>query len=139
MGITSEVRDGKLYVLCFEELAHFLVYNSRYKVLFCPYDLPAIVVTHQNYDWCINQNDYKFVYELELPLLEIVSSQNHNGLGLTINSNSRYASFLGGVSFDEADIWREKEIEKRLKKLGSYQQLEKVREEVDQLIKTLPI
>lgn len=136
--VTSEVRDGKLYVLCFEELAKFLVFNSTYKVLFCFHGLPAITVNKENYNWCKEKGD-TFVYELELPDLEINMTENHTGVNLSINSNPRYLSFLRGTSFDHVEVWREKEIERRLEKLGSYQQLEKVREEVDQLIKTLPI
>lgn len=140
MNITSEVRDGKLYVLCFEELAEFLVFNSKYKVLFCYHGLPAIKVTKENFQWCKEKGSgMGFIYELELPLLEIVACENHNGLNLTVRFNPKYNSYFTSHDFSDVEIWREKEIEKRLEKLGSYQQLDKVREEVDKLIKSLPI
>ena|SRR6478736_2318001 len=146
MMVTSEVRDGKLYVLCFEELAEFLVFNSRYKVLFCSYNFPAIIVNKDNFEYCKKlhkqgegTSDHNFIYELELPSLEVKMAEGHNGLDFSVNSNPRYRSAFTGLSFENVKIWREKEIERRLKKLGSYQQLEKVREEVDQSIKSLPI
>lgn len=140
--VTSEVRDGKLYILCFEELAEFLVFNSRYKVLFCSYGLPAIIVNQNNFEYCKKlhkegegTSDHNFICELGLPALEVKISDNH----FSVNSNPRYRTSFHGLSFEDVNVWRENEIERRLKELGSYQQLEKVREEVDQLIKTLPI
>lgn len=143
--ITSEVRDGRLYLLCFEELARFLVFNSMYRVLFGSYNRPAIRVNTYNFDWCLDlvkkaegTSDCNFIIEFELPALEVKISENYNGLMFSVNSNPKYNPSFQGISFDDLDIWREKEIEKRCKKLGSYQQLEKIREEVDNEIKQLP-
>lgn len=144
--VTSEVRNGKLYVLCFEELAEFLVFNSRYTVLFGSYNRPAIKVSKDNFNLCLEivkkaeyTSDCNFVIELELPSLEIKTTEYSNEVKVSVNSNPKYGRYFNGISFDEADVWREKEIERRLEKLGSYQELEKVREEVDELIKSLPL
>ncbi len=143
--VTSEVRDGKLYLLCFEELAEFLVKNSRYTVLFGSYNRPAIKVNEKNFDWCLNlvkkaegTSDCNFIIELELPSLEVKMSEGHNGLRFSVNSNPRYRSSFTGISFDDLNVWRNKEIEKRLQKLGSYLEVERVTEEVDNEIKLLP-
>jgi len=144
MTATSEVRDGKLYLLCFEELAEFLVNNSRYTVLFGSYNRPAIKVNKDNFNWCLDlvkkaegTSDCNFIIELELPSLEIKATEDHNGVRLSVNSNPKYLPAFTGISFDSQYIWRNKEIEKRLKKLGSYQELDKVTKEVDEELKQL--
>jgi len=143
--ITSEVRDGKLYLLCFNELAEFLVNNSHYTVLFSSYNRPAIKVNKDNFDWCLDlvnkaegTSDCNFIIELDLPSLEVKISEAHDGLSFSINSNPKYMPAFTGISFDDLDIWREKEIEKRLQKLGSYLELDRIREEVENEIKLLP-
>lgn len=146
MTSSSEVRNGKLYVLCFEELAEFLVNESRYTVLFGSYNRPVIKVNKTNFHWCLDlvkkaegTSDCNFIIELELPSLEVKTTEDHNGVRLSINSNPKYHPAFTGISFDPLDVWRNKEIEKRVLKLGSFKEWEKVSEEVDEELKLLPI
>lgn len=143
--VTSEVRDGKLYLICFEELAEFLINKSKYTILFGSYNRPAIKVNKDNFNWCLDlvkkaegTSDCNFIIELGLPSLEVKMSEGHNGLSFSINSNPKYMPAFKGISFDDLDIWRGKEIEKRLQKLGSYLELDRITEEVDNELKQLP-
>lgn len=143
--VTSEVRNGKLYLLCFDELAEFLVNNSKYTVLFGSYNRPAIKVNKDNFNWCKDlvikadgTSDCNFIIELELPSLEIKATEDRNGVTLSVNSNPRYHPAFTGISFDDLNVWRNKEVEKRLIKLGSFQELDRITEEVDNEIKLLP-
>lgn len=140
--VTCEVRDNKLYLLLFSDLAKYLVEKTDYNVLFCHYDHPSFKVTKENFDWCNELNlkarethrfGHEFILELELPELKIESTSDGYRL------NSRHSLPFMGLSFLDLESWKNKEIEELCKSRGTYRDLDGVIKEVDERLEKLPI
>jgi hypothetical protein len=139
---TNEVRNNKWYLLISSEQAEWLIDKTYTTVLFASYGRPSIKVTKDNFEWCNVQNldshnkavsgNY-FIIEYTLPSLKIEATEK----GYTLNS--QYRTPFEAYSFDSVEVWREKEIERRLNELGSYLELDRVRKEVDDELKQLPL
>lgn len=139
---TNEVRNNKWYILIGSGQAEWLINNTYTTVLFSSYGRPSIKVNKDNFEWCNVQNldSYNkaisgnyFIIEYELPRLKIEVTDK----GYTLNS--QYRGIFDCYSFDSVEIWRGKEIEKRLNELGSYLELDRITQEVDNELKQLPL
>jgi hypothetical protein len=122
MNTTHIVKDGKLYLLLFDEYAEFLVDKTNYDVYMISYDKPMIKVTKDNFQKLrenVKTFEEKrtwgdcFVMELELPPMkvEIITDRNPS-----ITFNSPYNTGFQGFVLDSPDVWINKEVEKEWSK-----------------------
>lgn len=121
MVATNIVKNGKWYILLFEEYARFLVENTHYDVYMISYDKPMIRVNKENFDK-LNENVKKFkekhiqgdcfVMELELPPMEVVINYNIYGNTNQVEFNSPGQTGLNHYVLYNPQDWVTKEVEK---------------------------
>lgn len=138
---TNVVRNGKWYLLLFDEYAEFLVNKTNYDVYMISYDKPMIKVTKENFQKL--RDNVKvfydqqvlgdcFVMELELPSMKI-EVINDIGPQSKVTFNS-YQSMLNTYTLDLPDTWKYKVIDEEWKKQGPEFNLSKTRDELDEKI-----
>lgn len=122
MNTTHIVKDGKLYLLLFDEYTEFLVTKTNYDVYMISYDKPMIKVNQENFKKLRKNVKAReetrtwgdcFVMELELPpmKLEIITDRNPS-----VTFNSPYITGFQGFVLDSPDVWINKEVEKEWSK-----------------------
>ena len=140
MNTTNIVRDGKWYLLLFDEYAEFLVDKTNYDVYMISYDKPMIKVTKDNFQKLRENvktfNDKRvqgdcFVMELELPPMKVEVVYDNKP---RVNFNSHFNTGLQGYVLDLPNDWKHNVIEEQWKKEGREFDLDKTRTELDEKI-----
>jgi hypothetical protein len=121
MNATNIIRDGKWYLLLFEEYARFLVEKTNYDVYMISYDKPMIKVNQDNFKK-LNKNVNKFrenrtqgdcfVMELELPPMKVEINYNSYGDSNYVEFNSYNNTGLKYYVLDSPKTWVNNEVEK---------------------------
>jgi len=121
MAATNIVKDGKWYLLLFEEYARFLIENTNYDVYMISYDKPMIKVNQVNFEK-LNKNVNKFrekrtqgdcfVMELELPPMKVEINYNSYGNNTYVELNSYNNTGFQHYVLDSPETWVTKEVEK---------------------------
>lgn len=141
MNSTNIVRDGKWYLLLFDEYAKFLVDKTNYDVYMISFDKPMIKVTKDNFQK-LSENVKSFserqvmgdcfVMELELPSMKIeVINRDDDKSKVTFNSHTKV---FQGYSFDLPEVWKYKMIDDEWLKQGRNFVLDTTKNELDEKI-----
>jgi hypothetical protein len=121
MVATNIVKNGKWYLLLFEEYARFLVEKTNYDVYMISYDKPMIRVNKENFDK-LNENVKKFkekavqgdcfVMELELPPMKVEINYNVYGYTNQVEFNSPGQTGLNHYALYNQQDWVNKEVDR---------------------------